>query len=94
MYRKPQHRHTDDFYRRSHILKVQIPIVTTEPDPVILVYNQDRSIEAMLPLTPKVRRFLKGKLKSFWVAHAVPDLKAGNGKYQICLDRPAPWQEW
>jgi hypothetical protein len=81
--------------RKSIVVKVQITIVTNAPvgEAEVLVYNQDRSVQGMFLYTAELKRTLRGKLKSFWFAHTIPDPKVPNG-YIVSLDRPAPWQEW
>src|SRR5690349_22919079 len=75
------------------IVKVQIPIVTSEPKPMVLVYNEDRSVQDMFPYTAQLRRTLRGKLKSFWYAHLIPN-REPRGTFTVSLDAPAPRQEW
>lgn len=66
------------------IVKVQLPIVTTEP--FALVYNRSRGFTANMRLTPELDKALKGRFKSFWYAKL-------KGK-ELELLRPAPWQDW
>jgi hypothetical protein len=80
------------------IVKVQVPIVTTEDPAQVLVYSEDRSVEEQFSLTSELskqlgRRLRSGQLKSFWYARLVPDSNVRGG-FQIFLERIAPDQEW
>ncbi len=79
--------------KNSVIVKVQLPVVTSEPSPMCLVYNEDRSVLNQFPVSAAVKNLLRGKLKSFWHAHLIPDPKK-KGAFLVSLDRKAPWQEW
>jgi hypothetical protein len=79
--------------QRIFIVKVQLPIVTSEPAPMALIYNRDRSVGNMVPVTAKLRRLVRDELKSFWFAHLIPDPNQ-LGAFLVSLARPAPWQEW
>ncbi len=78
---------------RDFIVKVQIPLVTSEPNPMCLVYNEDRSVMDQFPISRSLRSLLRGQLKSFWHAHLIPDPKK-KGAFLVSIDRRAPWQEW
>ncbi len=48
------------------IVKIQRPLVSSEPDPMALVYNRDRSLEAHMPMTPDIEAlFADGSLKVY-----------------------------
>lgn len=75
------------------IVKVQLPVVSTDAAPHALIYSRSRSVQCEVPVTGKVRKALQGKLKSFWYARLVPDPKK-SGAFLVSLDRIAPRQEW
>jgi hypothetical protein len=69
------------------IVKVQLPLASNAPKPECLVYNEDRSVEAMLPVTNEVvDLFGADEVKAFFYA----TLKGDN----IELQGRAPWQIW
>jgi hypothetical protein len=43
----------------KHIIKVQRPLHTTEPNPQVLVYNQDRSILQQFPFTEELQELFR-----------------------------------
>ena len=43
----------------KHIIKVQRPLFTTEPNPQVLVYNQDRSICQQFPFTEELQELFR-----------------------------------
>lgn len=56
------------------IVKVQIPLESTiEINPPCLVYNEDRSINVLLPITPDVLRLMAGYPKKYFEAVIRPD---------------------
>jgi len=79
-------------YKRI-IVKVQTPVVTSEPHPMALVYNEDRSIFDQFPITAQLLKILKGELKSYWFADLVPDPQKPKA-FQVSIVKKAPWQEW
>jgi hypothetical protein len=76
------------------IVKVQIPLVTTERKPWALIYNSDRSVEEMFPITCGLLKRLDSQPKSFWYAKYAPDPGGRPGEFRLHLLRKAPWQEW
>lgn len=69
------------------IVKVQLPLAGSGPTMrPVLVYNESRSIEALIPLTSDLLEVMNGELKAFFHAH----MEGTN----LFLDDPAPWQEW
>lgn len=53
------------------ILKIQRPIVTTEPAPLMLIYNQDRSIDETLPMTEELFSLFGDEYKLYIEAEIV-----------------------
>jgi hypothetical protein len=50
------------------IIKLQVPLASSEPNPKALVYNQDRSVEQMFPISPEIMKLMKGRPKAYFVA--------------------------
>lgn len=52
------------------IVKVQLPLYVNEPrdEQEALVYNEDRSIEVMLPIDDELRHAMDGQVKAFFEA--------------------------
>jgi hypothetical protein len=71
------------------VVKVQIPIMSTEAEPMILVYNEDRSRQCFIPATDHYKRLFLYELKSFWVAEWNPE-KQGYDKFM----GPTNWHAW
>jgi hypothetical protein len=68
------------------IVKVQLPLVTTDPDPYALVYDRSRELQAMVPVTPELLAGMGGEVKCFFYAEVSDD--------GLTLDRQAPFQDW
>ena len=69
------------------IVKVQMPIITTEKYLVCLIYNEDRSVLAEMSVTKELKKEMKGELKKYFNAHT-------DKKKFIILDEEAPEQSW
>lgn len=66
------------------IVKVQLPL---GGEPMVLVYNQDRSVIGHVPLTTEVQEcFADGEMKAFFHARM-------RGT-ELEIQGRAPWQEW
>jgi hypothetical protein len=70
------------------IVKVQLAI-STNTDPMILVYNKDRSRECLIPQTKEYCDAFGNELKSFW--YAIWNRKKKG--YDMFI-KPAEWQGW
>lgn len=46
------------------VVKIQMPIVGEE----VLVYNKDRSLQELVPITDKIRDAMDGELKKYFLA--------------------------
>jgi hypothetical protein len=68
------------------IVKVQIPLATSGPISEALIYDESRTIEALLPVTDDLLEAMDGQPKAFFYAH----MEGTN----LLIDGPAPWQEW
>jgi hypothetical protein len=75
-------------YKGVFIVKVQRPVETNLPpaEHRVLVYNRDRSVEALLPVTKDLLQAMGEEFKQFWYAYYRGTV--------LHLDRLAPWQEW
>lgn len=72
--------------RAVMIVKVQTPIMTTEDEPRILIYNEDRSYKYHGTAPTAVWETLNGQLKSYWEATVVGD--------DFVLNNQVKEQEW
>ena len=70
------------------IVKVQVPITTNLPpgEEQCLVYNRDRTVECMFPVTKEINDAMAGDLKQFFYAYMKGTV--------LHLDGIAPWQGW
>lgn len=50
------------------IFKLQRPLLTTEQQPLVLVYNQDRTWEGQIPLTPELQELFGDQDKVYIMA--------------------------
>jgi hypothetical protein len=73
---------------KSEIVKVQLTI-STNTDPMILVYNRGRTRECLIEQTKENAAVFNNELKSFWWAVWDPIMEA----YTIFV-KPADWQTW
>lgn len=71
---------------KRQIFKVQLPLVTNEPEPMALVYNRNKSFYTNVPITDDLLLQMQGQFKLFFYGtHDDTDVN---------LDAIAPWQEW
>lgn len=70
------------------IVKVQIPLSGSDPQAMsaAFIYDEARTIEALLPITDDLLEAMDGEYKAFFHAH----LEGTN----LFIDGRAPWQEW
>lgn len=68
------------------IVKVQLPVVTSDPQPKCLVYDQSRRIEREFPATRALRKTMGGSLKRYFYAHLMDG--------ELPLEGRAPEQTW
>lgn len=69
------------------IFKIQLPIATSAPVPLALVYNEDRSKHGQFEAGEDLIDLMDGRPKAFFFAKQRP-----TGEIEI--DREAPWQKW
>ena len=73
-------------HKPKFIVKVQVPLESSEPDPHILIYNEDKSIFETFPMTDEMHEAFT-EPKSFQFARLRKD-----GMLVLCGE--APWQDW
>lgn len=47
------------------IVKIQIPLMSSEENAEALVYNQTRSFQAHMPIDDTIKKFMNGEYKKF-----------------------------
>lgn len=70
----------------TFIVKVQVPLATSEEVPAALLYNKDRHVQAMVPVTDELLASMAGEKKKFFYARMVGTI--------INIDGEAPCQDW
>lgn len=74
--------------KSKFIVKIQMPIAG-END--YFVYNKNRSVMAILPVTEEIKEFMNGELKKF----AYAKYQNPKAKYTLLeILGEAPWQNW
>lgn len=68
------------------IVKVQMPITSSAPNPKALVYDKTRTYMVQMEVTPELEAKMEGSLKRFFQSKLVGD--------QVELGDPVRWQEW
>jgi hypothetical protein len=48
------------------VVKLQVPIFSSDPHAQCLVYNEDRSFETFVPMDENIERAMKGRPKAFF----------------------------
>lgn len=74
------------------IVKIQKPIASNHPEAIWLIYNQDRSVHALLAerdVPRTLKRDMRSSHKAFYYAVAAPHQPG-----DLEIKRKAPWQEW
>ncbi len=73
------------------IFKIQLPLATNDPQPKALVYNADRSIESMWPITQDLLNVMAGEVKRFFYCTVTAWDDTSD---DVDLVADAPWQDW
>lgn len=55
------------------IVKIQVPIATTERLPLALIYDESRAVEFQVPITSEILFIMKGRPKAFFHATSEED---------------------
>lgn len=71
---------------KEHIVKIQMPVMSSESDPSALLYNKSRSFEVQIPASQ-----LKSKMKDSYKKFFYVKFKKPSG---FTLLEEAPWQDW
>lgn len=79
---------TEKMHNKPMIVKVQLPLSTNEPEPLALVYNENRKYDVFMRITPDLIKVMEGRPKAFF--HATYDKVANN----TILGKEAPHQPW
>lgn len=69
------------------VVKVQIPLATSEPIPLALITNEDKSFVLQVPVGHVARRFRPGEAKAFF--NLIPRL-ASKGAFDLGDRVPDP----
>ena len=69
------------------IVKVQVPIFSTDNSAGCLVYDEERTFTTEIPATERIIKDCRDDMKNFYFAHWRPE-----GVLE--LDGLAPWQDW
>lgn len=70
---------------KLHIVKVQVPLMTTEPEAKALIYNKSRTFEVYVPVDNVIKKMGGDFKKFFYVKFKTKGFE---------LHGEAPWQEW
>jgi hypothetical protein len=74
-------------YKGVFVVKVQRPVATNMPGGgLAMIYNRDRSVETLMPMSADLLEAMGDEYKQFWYAYFRGTV--------LHLDRQAPWQEW
>ena len=71
--------------KNAMIVKVQLPLMG---EPLMLVYNKDRSIIGQFEVDPQLKSMMKGRMKAYFYANPVLVHD------QVQIIKPAPDQDW
>jgi hypothetical protein len=69
------------------IIKVQLPLYSNEKNPEAFIYNEDRSVTVMLPVSQDIIDAMDGEPKKYF--HATVSKKG-----ILNIKAEAPWQDW
>lgn len=70
------------------VIKVQLPVTTNEKEPLMLVYNKDRSFFRQMPITSEIKEKMGCSYKKYFMAR----IRAKNGKMKLLKEvRPREW---
>lgn len=76
---------------KREIFKLQVPLFSSDGQGEAMVYNKDRSLQAFIPITKNLLKFMAGEDKKY-VYGWFSDNRINHGDF--VLNAPAPWQEW
>jgi hypothetical protein len=55
------------------VFKIQVPLKSTDPKPKALVYNERRTIQFEMWLSPEILKVMKGRPKAYFVCEYFPE---------------------
>lgn len=58
---------------KQEVFKIQVPLHSTEENPLLLVYNRSRSIYFQMGMTPEVEKLTAGKTKVYVLGYIDKD---------------------
>lgn len=58
------------------IVKVQVPIMSTDPSMPAMIYNKDRKVMVQMPMSPEIRKMMGNDLKRYFRAKVNEQTKA------------------
>ena len=68
------------------VVKIQLPLVSSEAEPKALIYNEDQSLHTMMPVSDLLRTVIGDELKAFFEV----TIKDGN----LVLEERLEGQGW
>jgi len=69
------------------IVKIQMPLSSSEKDPPCFVYNKDKSIEQFFSIPEDLKNFMRGRAKAYFYTEI-------DQEKRLVLKEEAPWQSW
>lgn len=82
--------------KEEMVFKLQRPLMTTEKEPHVLIYNEDRSVEGFLPMTEEVFNLFPESNVDGWAEQykifvkGMFDRETGN----VDITEITEWQDW
>ncbi len=77
------------------IVKVQISLVTNDPNPHVLIYNEDRSFEVTAPICNIIKEKMGNSLKKFFHIQIAREVETENGIENLfSLGGEVEWRHW
>lgn len=76
---------------KMEIFKIQMPLSSNDTNPPALIYNEDRSIQGHIEITPELKEAMDSRPKAFFYGERFTN---DNGELAMGWRQEAPWQEW
>ncbi len=73
------------------IVKVQMPLASTDRSAQALVYDEERRFRELVPVSATLRAKMAGRAKAYFEAERVT---LDDGRETVEIGEEAPWQEW
>lgn len=71
---------------KKFIVKMQVPLMSSDPEAQALVYNEDRDVEMFLEITPKIKKLMGTEHKKFF------EIKMQGNRFEFVKE--VPDQNW